>query len=130
MVGYAFAVNGQLKGAELYASHGLFRKQWPKLLHANAVEAIAEFDKEKQTAPAAAAVVACLRDGEKGQAAARDVTKRIRLVWRETDRGILLETRDQARHDGWLHRTYVAKKTHVAEHKAPPASYGPRRSAQ
>src|SRR5438445_3597845 len=39
VVGYAFAVNGQLKGAELYASHGLFRKQWPKLLHANAVEA-------------------------------------------------------------------------------------------
>jgi hypothetical protein len=133
VVGYAFAVNGQLQGAELYASHGLFKKQWRKLLQANAVEAIAESGNEKAIAPVAvSAVVACLLDGEKGEAAAREVTKRIRLVWRETERSILLETRDQARQDAWLHRTYVAKKAHVAEKKLPPPSrsQGPRRSPE
>jgi hypothetical protein len=130
-IGYAFAINGQLQGAELYAAHGLFQKQWQKLLHANAIEAIADLEKGKQVDPVEpSAVASCLQDGEKGQAVTREVSKRVRLLWRETKRSILLETRDQARQDAWLHKTYVAKKADVAGTTTPPASNGPRRSAE
>ncbi len=42
IVGVVFVVNGQITGAEVYGSNTLFRKAWPKLLSAAAVEAVAE----------------------------------------------------------------------------------------
>src|SRR5262249_14721318 len=42
VVGYAFAVNGELNSAEVYPSNALFRKMWPSLLAASAAEAVAE----------------------------------------------------------------------------------------
>lgn len=51
VVGVVFVVNGQVTGAEVYGSNALFRKAWPKLLNAAAVEAVAE----RTDAPAAPA---------------------------------------------------------------------------
>jgi hypothetical protein len=42
VIGAVFAVNGQVVSAEVYASNALFRKAWPKLLYASAVEAVSE----------------------------------------------------------------------------------------
>ena len=42
VVGAVFVVNGRVTGAEVYGSHGLFRKAWPKLLKAASEEALAE----------------------------------------------------------------------------------------
>src|SRR5262249_20751731 len=50
VLAYAYAINGQLQGAELYSSGRLFRKLWPKLLHANTVEAVAK-SREKTENP-------------------------------------------------------------------------------
>ncbi|HEY9682291.1 MAG TPA: DUF6569 family protein [Oculatellaceae cyanobacterium] len=41
-IGYAFAINGKINSADVYASHDLFRKLWPKMLNASAVEAVTE----------------------------------------------------------------------------------------
>lgn len=93
VVGYAYAINGRLQGAEVYGSGKLFRKLWPKLLHANAVEAVAELSSEKsQHTVSCTAVLDCLEDAEKGKALERDVTARIKLLWRETEGNILFET--------------------------------------
>jgi hypothetical protein len=112
VVGYAYAINGQLQGAEVYGSGKLFRKLWPKLLHANAVEAVAEQSSEQvQPTASRAAVRHCLEDVEAGKAREREVTSRVQLSWRETEGNILFETRDREQPGKWLHRTYVAKKT-------------------
>src|SRR5262249_44051686 len=42
VIGYAFAINGKLNSADIYASSALFRKLWPKLLKAAAIEAIVD----------------------------------------------------------------------------------------
>jgi hypothetical protein len=55
-------------------------------------------------------VLDCLEDAEKGKALERDVTARIKLLWRETEGNTLFETRDREQPGKWLHRTYVAKK--------------------
>src|SRR5207249_8419064 len=69
-IGYAFAINGKVNSADVYASHDLFCKLWPKLLKAASVEAIAENQQGKKFAPAKAqAVQACVEDAEKGKAA-------------------------------------------------------------
>jgi hypothetical protein len=111
VIGYAFGINGQVHGADVYASPGLFRKLWPKLLHANAVEAVAELRKGKKFEPATAEDVAiCLDDAHYAKPFEKEVTKRIHLFLRETEQTLFTETRDQEAEAAWLHRNYVAKE--------------------
>ena len=52
VIGYVFAINGKINSADVYASSALFKKLWPKLLKASAIEAVAEVRKgEKFAAP-------------------------------------------------------------------------------
>jgi len=44
VIGYAFAVNGKLNSADIYASQDLLKKLWPKIVDAAAAESIAEYD--------------------------------------------------------------------------------------
>ncbi|HUU60472.1 MAG TPA: DUF6569 family protein [Phycisphaerae bacterium] len=69
VIGLAFAVNGEFSGVEVYGSGKLFGKLFPKLLKAAAVEAIAEFDKDKRVkTPTVADLEACIADARKGKA--------------------------------------------------------------
>jgi hypothetical protein len=107
IVGYALAINGKLDSAEVYPSHALFRKMWPKLLTANATEAIAARDAAAATAPSSADVAAFLAAAERGTASRQSLTRSAELETRRGEHAIYLETR---RTDGaWVHRAYVAK---------------------
>jgi hypothetical protein len=111
-VGYAFAINGQVNSADVYASPALFRKLWPGLLKASAVEAVAE---QKAGKPEAAAVKAddvrsFIEESESGAAEDKDVNQRVQLRTRETQSNIVFETRDRARKSAWVHRSYINKK--------------------
>jgi hypothetical protein len=109
VIGYAFAVNGEINSAEIYASHELFRKLWPKLLRASAVEAVASFDAgRKFEKPGFEAVRASLQDADHGRSSLRQVNSRTAVVTRQTERNVVFETRDQAQ-GGWVHRSYIVK---------------------
>jgi hypothetical protein len=72
-IGYAFAVNGEIVAADLYGAAELARKRGRKLLHAAAVEALAERNaNDASTPPAAAAVGALLERAERSAAASLD----------------------------------------------------------
>ena len=75
-VGFAFAINGQLNSADLYASPELFRKLWPKLLEAASVEAISEADAPGVTrsTPTAKEVSAWLRRARRGRKTRHEIT--------------------------------------------------------
>ena len=110
VVGYAFAVNGKLSSADVYASNDMFRKQWAKLLRSSAVEAIADSGAGKPPSPPTIdAVRTFLAGADKGNSTIHDLTPRTRRVTRETDREALFETRDRAQSDGWIHRSYLVK---------------------
>jgi hypothetical protein len=110
VIGYAFAINGKVNSADLYASKWLFRKLWPKLLKASAVEAVAEFEEGKRFDPVTADdVKACLNDSARDNAVERQVTSRIRLITQETDKTILQDTCDQQRGGTWIHRSCLVK---------------------
>jgi hypothetical protein len=110
VIGYAFAINGKVNSADLYASKALFRKLWPKLLKASALEAIAEFEKGMRFDPVTAEEVkAYLNDYARDKAVERQVTQRIRLVTQETEKTILQDTCDQERSGAWIHRSCLVK---------------------
>ena len=110
MIGYAFAINGKINSADVYAANALFLELWPSLLKASAVEAIAELRRgQKFDAVSPAEVQAFLDDAEAGAATERDVTKRVQMITRESKVNILLETRDRSASGAWLHRSYIKK---------------------
>ena len=110
VIGYAFAINGKVNSADLYASSALFKKLWPKLLKASAVEAVAEFEDRKNFAPVTADdVSAYLNDPARDKAVETRVTSRIRLITQETERTIQQDTCDQERRGAWVHRSYLVK---------------------
>jgi hypothetical protein len=113
VVGYAFAINGKINSAEVYASRELFLKLWPKLLQAAAVEALSERPETRgPNAPAAAAappigqaeVLTFMDRAEAAKITQDRKEKGVRNVVREQDGHVLL--------DAWngkdlLHRTYL-----------------------
>jgi hypothetical protein len=110
VIGYAFAINGKVNSADLYGLRSLFRKLWPKLLKASAVEAVAEFEEGKNFAPATPDdVIAYLNDAAQHTPVERHVTSRIRLTTRETGRTIAQDTNDLERNGAWVHRSCLVK---------------------
>ncbi|MFS8085535.1 MAG: ARPP-1 family domain-containing protein, partial [Acidobacteriota bacterium] len=110
VIGYVFAINGKINSADIYASSVLFKKLWPKLLKASAIEAIAELRRgEKFAAPAADAVRGFLDDSPKDTEKEKDVSSRVQMVTRESSSKVSFETRDRAKSDVWVHRNVIKK---------------------
>lgn len=109
VIGYVFAINGKVNSADVYGSNVLFKKLWPKLLKANAIEAIAELRKEEFRPATADNVKTFLRDSEKAKASEKEVSARVGLVTGEDAEQIFFETRDRAQKDVWIHRNYIKK---------------------
>jgi hypothetical protein len=109
VIGYVFAINGKVNSADVYASSTLFKKLWPKLLKASAIEAVAEYRKGETFDAPKPAEVHSLLDDSKGQEKQKDVSGRVQMITRETDGSVSFETRDRAKADAWVHRNYIKK---------------------
>src|SRR5205085_9450000 len=111
IVGYAFAINGQINSADVYASSALFRKLWPSLLKASAIEAIADLQKGQKFTPIQTDDVRdFLAQADRVHTSdEHPVTKNIQLVTRETDSHLVFETQDRTQKQVWLHRSYIKK---------------------
>jgi hypothetical protein len=110
VIGYAFAINGKINGADLYYSNSLFKKFWPKLLKTTAIEAVAArpLNETSVTVPADAMKV-FFRSLEHGEESTNEPTGRTHMIKRESDQGFFFETRDLAQNGSWIHRSYLAK---------------------
>src|SRR5205823_6729873 len=105
VVGYVFAINGKINSADVYASSTLFKKLWPKLLQASAIEAVAELRRgEKFDAPKPADVQGFLDDGNKGVEKEQAVSSRVQMVTRDSKDNVSFDTRDRAKSDVVIHR--------------------------
>ena len=108
--GFAFAVNGRINSADTYASPELFRKLWPKLLEAAALEALGEAGAAGMTCatPTAREVADWLRQAQRGRKTRHTVTPRVTLVVREGEGQISFETMDAEQPDVCVHQNILA----------------------
>jgi hypothetical protein len=110
VIGYAVAVNGKVEAADVFGSHALFLKLWPKLLDGSATEALAERQKDKKfDAPTAGDVKTFLAEAVKGKKTEKEVSARIRVACQEDEKNLYLESRDSANKDAVIHRSYLKK---------------------
>jgi hypothetical protein len=94
IVGYAVAVNGKIRNAEIYSSNGLFRKMWEKQLAAGATEALSEHNGAAAEAPKLDAVTAFLKDAEQGKPEVQTLAADARLEVRHAPAATLYETQE------------------------------------
>ena len=109
VIGYVFAINGNVNSADVYSSNALFKKLWPKLLKANAIEAIAELQKETFKPTSVEKAKTFLSDAEKPRPSEKAVTARVKVVTREDNNNVFFETKDDAQDGAWVHRNYIKK---------------------
>ncbi len=110
-VGFAFAINGRINSADLYASPGLFHKLWSKLLEAAALEALAEANAPGVTCstPTAKEVSTWLRRANRGSKTRHAVTPRITVVVRENAGQVSFETMDAEQSNLCVHQNILAQ---------------------
>ncbi len=107
IVGYVYAINGKIKSGDVYVSNALFRKMWPKLLAANATEAIGEKNAAASAPPSLHDVEAFLASAQTAPKSETRITASVQLVAGESDLALYTESRSV---DGsWMHQKYVAK---------------------
>jgi hypothetical protein len=96
VIGYVYAINGKIYGADVYGSTALFQKVWPRLIQASATEAFAELQKEKAIPPVTEALVqAYLADAERGKTSTQDVGHGVRQRMNNNERNVLFETAEK-----------------------------------
>jgi len=111
VIGYVTAVNGKIDGADIFGSPVLFAKAWPRLLKGCAVDALAEFDKDKKFAqPTVGDVKKFLSEAEQGKKESKkEVSPRCEVQTKEADKNLVIESRDTQNKDVFLRRNYIAK---------------------
>lgn len=110
VIGFAFAVDDQLKGADVYSSNAMFDRFWPRLLKAAVVETLAaESAKRAPDALAIETVGAFLVNTETGAETVTRVNSRTESARRETEHGLFFESRDLAYDGAWIHRSYLSR---------------------
>ena len=110
VIGYAFAINGKVNSADVYANSALFRKLWPKLIKSSAIEATSEKKEGKFAACTEADVFLCVSNAEKAKPTTQPSGPRAAVVTKDGTDAILFETRDKQSGEDYLHRNYINKK--------------------
>lgn len=109
VIGYAFAVNGQINSADVYVSNALFKKLWGKMLKAAATEAVSRANGVRLADPVKAeAVKGFIDDSEKARAKEQSVGSGASLVTREDKDNVMFEARDE-KSKAIVHKSYVKK---------------------
>ena len=120
-VGFVYAINGHIVGAEQYSSHALFAAMWPKLLRSIAAETIiepAQSNESGNTQPTIDDVQQFLAPSNNGKSAREQVNERTLVVASKSDASYLFQTFDTKYGkgipickygDGVLHSSWIAK---------------------
>ena len=114
VIGYAFAVNGQINSADIYVSNALFKKLWMKMLKASATEAVSEANGVRLADPVKTAdVKGFMDDADKAKSKEQSVGSGTRLVTREDKDNVMFEARDE-KTKTVVHRSYVKKQEAIS----------------
>lgn len=108
VVGVVIAVNGRIASADIYPSNGLFRKMWPKLVRAAALEAFANRQGAPQPTPGVEDVEKFLADAQNGEVSERTLADIARHETRQSADVLKVEARTA--NGAWIHRNFLAAK--------------------
>jgi hypothetical protein len=111
VVGYVFAINGEINSADIYADSKLFRKMWPKLLEASAIEAISKLDDESENKGEITVRQVCkwFDEVEAGKASKMSPNENTEFKVKTTDKNMMYETYIKGSEKEWIHKIMIKK---------------------
>ncbi len=111
-VGFVYAINGRITGAEQYGEHTLFEAMWPKLLRSITAEAVIESGQRSESGnaqPSINDVQQFLAVGN-NKSARQQVNDRTLIVASKSDADYLFQTFDSKYNDGSLHSCWIVRE--------------------
>ena len=109
-IGFAYAINGELYGIDLYQNNNLFKKLQPKLLDAIIAEAISEYEKDSLFVPANHELVdEIILEISSANVKESEVNEYTSERMYEDDEGVMFETSDETRGNKWVRKNYISK---------------------
>lgn len=110
VIGYVFAINGEINSADIYGNNELFKKMWPKLLEACAIEAISELN-DSTTAKEITTqqVVKWMDEVESGKISKKSLEGNTEFKIKDSEKNILYETYIKDDKDQWIHKNMIKK---------------------
>lgn len=114
IIGFAYAINGELYGADIYNSARLFQKMWPRLLNAVIVEAITDFKGDTVSFDTPENVLEKMAAAYSGDPEKKEINDATLSVTFEHSEIIVFETHDEMRNN-WLHKSFLVKDTTESE---------------
>lgn len=110
VIGFVYAINGELNSAEVYNNKNLFRALWSKLLDAAVTEAVTEYKPDSRFKTVQAEEVrAFFQTAVSGDVKKRDVWKTTQVNTYTTPTTVLFETLDLESNGVWLHKSFIHK---------------------
>ncbi len=110
VVGCVVSINGKIEAAEVYGSSILFRKMWPKLLRAAAIDAFGDLQKGRRYELAdREEVAAFLASGGEGKRSDTEVNSRIQVTRVENQVSVSIESRDRDHQGALIHSSHIAR---------------------
>jgi len=110
VIGFVYAINGEINSAEVYNNKGLFRALWPKLLESAVTEAIAECHTDRPFPPVPAGELRTFFDtAVSGTVNERPVWKTTLVKSYTTPTTVLFETLDLEADSQWIHKSFINK---------------------
>jgi hypothetical protein len=93
IVGFAFAINGKINSADIYRSHELFLKLWPKLIEAASVEAVSNSENSGEFGEVTLdEIISWLESADDSDSESKEVNKITNLIIKEAGSDIVFET--------------------------------------
>ncbi len=109
IIGFAFAINGEINSADIYRSHDLFLKMWPKLAEACAIEAVSVRHEDGGNAGVTARdITFWLEQAEGGQKSEQRVNDITRLKLNEGAQDVIFETID-SENEKMIHKNVIKR---------------------
>ena len=111
VIGFVYAINGEINTAEIYNNKTLFRALWPKLLDSAITEAISACSKDVQTPKVQPALVkAFFEMAVSGSVKERRVWKTTLVKAWSTPTTVMFETVDLDADSTWIHKSFIQRE--------------------
>jgi len=107
-IGYVCAVNGKITSADIYATSALFKKLWPDLLQACAVESLSEQAEGKLAYPNQSDVNKFLARPLSGEVTERRLSAQVKEFKQESGNVVMFKTQDRSEAT-CVHVNYLVK---------------------
>jgi hypothetical protein len=110
VIGFVYAINGEINSAEVYNNKSLFRALWPKLLDAAITEAVTDYSVDTQLKTVSAQEIkAFFETALSGSISERRVWQTTRIKTYTSATAILFETQDLEADGTWIHKSFIEK---------------------